>query len=194
MLGGFLAILAAATFGLNSVAIRRGVLTGTVAQGLAITVPIAAPIFFVATFSTGNLFIVGGLSYKTIILLGLAGITHFIVGRYANYRATKAMGANLTGPFVSSSLILTLILAIIFLDEIIDSTLVLGFRPSLSFLFRILKVPKDEIFILFDFIISDINVSKKLSTIFEDKFFENPRFLYILEDNSFRVKFLFVIN
>ena len=126
MLGGLLAILAAATFGLNSVATRRGVLTGTVAQGLAITVPIAAPIFFVATFSTGNLFVVGGLSYKTIVLLGLAGITHFIVGRYANYRATKAMGANLTGPIVSSSLILTLILAIIFLDEIITSLRMFG--------------------------------------------------------------------
>ena len=47
MLGGFLALLAAATFGLNAVATRRGVLTGTVAQGLAITVPIAVPIFFV---------------------------------------------------------------------------------------------------------------------------------------------------
>jgi hypothetical protein len=39
-----------------------------------------------------------------------------------------------------------------------------------------LKVPKDEILILFDFIISDIKVSKKLSIIFEDKFFEKPRF------------------
>ena len=33
MLGGILALAAAATFGLNSVAIRRGVLSGTVAQG-----------------------------------------------------------------------------------------------------------------------------------------------------------------
>ena len=126
MLGGLLAILAAATFGLNSVAIRRGVLTGTVAQGLAITVPIAVPIFFVATYSTGNLFAVSGLSGKTFVLLAFAGITHFIVGRYANYRATKAMGANLTGPIISSSLILTLILAIVFLDEIITSLRMFG--------------------------------------------------------------------
>ena len=46
MLGGFLAVLAAAAFGLNAVATRRGVLTGSVAQGLAITVPIAVPISF----------------------------------------------------------------------------------------------------------------------------------------------------
>ena len=45
MLGGVLALLAAATFGFNAVAIRRGVLTGSVAQGLANTVPIAYQFF-----------------------------------------------------------------------------------------------------------------------------------------------------
>jgi len=39
-----------------------------------------------------------------------------------------------------------------------------------------------------------IKISKKSSTIFEDKFFVKPRFLNILLDKSFRVKFLFIIN
>ena len=126
MLGGFLALLAAATFGLNAVATRRGVLTGTVAQGLAITVPIAVPIFFVVGLTTDSLGILSELPIKSLLLLGIAGVTHFIVGRYANYRATKAMGANLVGPVVSSSLVLTLILAIIFLDEVMTPLRVLG--------------------------------------------------------------------
>ena len=95
MLGGFLALLAAATFGLNAVATRRGVLTGTVAQGLAITIPIAVPIFFVVGLTTDSLGILGDLPVKSLLLLGIAGVAHFIIGRYANYRATKAMGANL---------------------------------------------------------------------------------------------------
>ena len=81
-----------------------------------------------------------------------------------------------------------------FLQKIFASTFVLGFLPILSFLFKTLKVPKDEILILSYFIISNITVSKKSSTILEDKFFEKPRFLNILLDKSLRVKFLFVIN
>ena len=126
MLGGFLAVLAAAAFGLNAVATRRGVLTGSVAQGLAITVPIAVPIFFIVGLITQNLAIATTLPVKSYVLLCIAGITHFLVGRYANYRATKAMGANLVGPIISSSLIMTLILAITFLDEVMTPARVLG--------------------------------------------------------------------
>ncbi|SVC66217.1 uncharacterized protein METZ01_LOCUS319071, partial [marine metagenome] len=74
MLGGFLALLAAATFGLNSVATRRGVLTGTVAQGLAITVPIAVPIFFIVCLTTDSLGILSDLPVESFLLLGIAGV------------------------------------------------------------------------------------------------------------------------
>ncbi len=67
------------------------------------------------------------------------------------------------------------------------------YGSTLSFLFKMLKVPKDEILILFDLIIANIIDSKKSSTIFKDKFFEKPTFLYILLDKSFRVKLLFTI-
>ena len=54
------------------------------------------------------------------------------------------------------------------LDEILASTLVFGFLPILSLLSTTLNVPKDEIFILFDFVSSDINVSKKVQKIDEN--------------------------
>ena len=43
MLGALLALASAATFGLNNAAVRRGVLTATVLQGMAITVPMGLP-------------------------------------------------------------------------------------------------------------------------------------------------------
>ena len=55
MLGVFLAALSAATFAFNNASARRGVLTGSVAQALAITVPIGVPIFFLAVLATGHL-------------------------------------------------------------------------------------------------------------------------------------------
>jgi len=126
MLGGILALMAAATFGLNSVAIRRGVLSGSIAQGLAITVPIGVPLFFAAVLVTGNLPKLAGISDFSWLMLVLAGVSHFIIGRYANYRSTRAMGANLAGPVQTTSLILTLVLAIIFLEEVMTPLRVLG--------------------------------------------------------------------
>ena len=60
-------------------------------------------------------------------------------------------------------------------DVILASTFVLGFLPILSFLFRILNVPKEEIFNFSDLINSWIIVSKKSSTIFDEKFLEKPK-------------------
>ena len=40
MLAGFLAVLSAATFAFNNASLRRGVLTGSVGQAMAITVPL----------------------------------------------------------------------------------------------------------------------------------------------------------
>lgn len=126
MLGGILALAAAATFGLNSVAIRRGVLSGTVAQGLAISIPIGMPILLVAALVSGGFGFLSVLPASSFLFLAGAGVTHFIIGRYANYRSTKAMGANLVGPVHSSSLIITLALAIFYLDEVLTPLRVLG--------------------------------------------------------------------
>ena len=126
MLGGMLALAAAATFGLNSVAIRRGVLSGTVAQGLAVSIPVGMPILLVAALVSGGLGLLKILPASSFLLLAGAGVTHFIIGRYANYRSTKAMGANLVGPVHSSSLIMTLALAIFYLDEVLTPLRVIG--------------------------------------------------------------------
>ena len=40
MLGAIFAIFSAATFALNNVAARRGVITGTPTQGMAVTIPV----------------------------------------------------------------------------------------------------------------------------------------------------------
>ena len=72
MLGGFLAICSAASFAFNNASVRRAVLTGSIVQGMAITVPIGVPLFFVAALITGNLGAVCGL---------LADLARCAVGR-----------------------------------------------------------------------------------------------------------------
>jgi drug/metabolite transporter (DMT)-like permease len=126
VLGVVLAALSAATFAFNNASARRGVLTGSVAQALAITVPIGVPIFFVAALTTGYLGVLSHFSGEAIGLLALAGVLHFVVGRYGNFRAAQAIGANLSGPVIQLSLAITLVLAVLVLKEPMTPLRILG--------------------------------------------------------------------
>jgi drug/metabolite transporter (DMT)-like permease len=126
VLGVVLAALSAATFAFNNASARRGVLTGSVAQALAITVPIGVPVFFVAALTTGYLGALSHFSGEAIGLLALAGVLHFVVGRYGNFRAAQAIGANLSGPVIQLSLGVTLLLAVLVLKEPMTPLRILG--------------------------------------------------------------------
>lgn len=117
MLGATLALLSAATFGLNNATLRRGVLSGSVLQALAITVPLGALLFALVALMAGALPLALDFSAAGIGWLVAAGIVHFVIGRYGNYRATRAMGANLSGPVQQVSVLVSLVLALAFLGE-----------------------------------------------------------------------------
>jgi len=117
LLGSLLSLASAAFFGLNSATMRRAVLTGTVLQGMAISVPLGVPIFVIAALSAGSFGMLWEFSERAYILLAMGGVVHFVFGRYCNYRAIKAMGANLVRPVQQTNIILTLVLAMWLLDE-----------------------------------------------------------------------------
>jgi drug/metabolite transporter (DMT)-like permease len=126
VLGGLLALLSAAAFAFETATARRGVLTATVSQALSITVPLGVPIFFLVAAAFGSLGSVLGFSSQAIFYLALAGVMHFVWGRYCNYRASKAMGANLVAPVQQSNMLVTLALAIWILGEHLTPMRVLG--------------------------------------------------------------------
>lgn len=126
MLGGLLSVISAACFGLNNATVRRGVVTGSVLQGLIISVPIGVPLFFLCALAAGSLEAVAGFSQFETMLLASAGIVHFVIGRYCNYRALKAMGANLTGPVQQGTLLVSLGGAMLLLDEYLTPLRIIG--------------------------------------------------------------------
>jgi drug/metabolite transporter (DMT)-like permease len=126
VLGGLLSVLSAACFGLNNATVRRGVVTGSVLQGLIISVPIGVPLFFLAALAAGSLDELGRFSSMSLFLLGCAGVVHFVLGRYCNYRALKAMGANLTGPVQQLSLLVSLAGAVLLLNEYLTPLHIIG--------------------------------------------------------------------
>ncbi len=105
---------------------RRGVLTGSVGQALAIGVPIGVPMFFVFALVGGGLGAIPNFSRDAFLVMAATGVLHFICGRYCNYRSVKAMGANLSGPVVQLSLVVSLSLAITVLDEGLTPLRVVG--------------------------------------------------------------------
>ena len=126
MIGGLLSLLSAVTFAYANATVRRGVLTGTVLQAVAISLPVALPIFIVAMLVTGGFSILAEFSWMSLGLLALAGILHFAWARYCNYRATKAMGANLVGPIQQYSLVITLVLSVLWLGETLSPLRMIG--------------------------------------------------------------------
>jgi len=126
LLGILLAFASAAFFGMNAVSVRRGVLTGTVLQGITVSLGIGLPFFFLVSFFVGSFDQIWKFSTQSYILLASAGIIHFAFGRYCNIRATQAMGGLLVRPLQQLSVILSLVLAIIFLGETLTPVRFLG--------------------------------------------------------------------
>jgi len=117
VLGAILAVLSAASFALNNAAARRGVVTGTPAQGMVITIPIGVLFFLPIAILTGGIARLAQFSPEAIAWLVGVGLLHFLLGRYSNYRASQLAGVNLTAPVIQLQVVVTLVLAVAVLHE-----------------------------------------------------------------------------
>ena len=126
MLGGFLALISAMMFALNTTALRRGVLTAPVHQAIAITVPLGLPFFFIILLIFDCFYVFKDLSIRSIFFFSVAGIIHLVIGRYCNYRSTQLLGATQSGPITQLALLISLIFALTLLNEELNLYLFTG--------------------------------------------------------------------
>ena len=126
MLGIVYGVLSAASFGFNSASARRGVLTGTAIQGVAISMPLGLALFFLCAVVFGEWQQAGFLSRRDILLFCAAGFMSLIWGRYFSMRALAAVGSNISGPAQQSQLLVSLALAMVFLGETLTPLKILG--------------------------------------------------------------------
>jgi len=119
--GIFLAILASATFAFNTASMRRGMFKAAASQGLYVTIYLGLVLFIIASAVSGQLFDAGEMSVRDYQLLAAGGFLHIMAGRYCNYRAMDALGANRAAPIVGLSTIGSIVIAVIFLEESIDA-------------------------------------------------------------------------
>ena len=117
--GALLALGSAFSFSVNSILVRRGFADAgaTAAQGAFITVLLGVPFGLAAVLITGQLFNFDLISLNGYLLLSAAGIVHFGVGRYCNYRGIAAIGASRAVTVQAVAVPYSILMAVILLDE-----------------------------------------------------------------------------
>jgi drug/metabolite transporter (DMT)-like permease len=117
VLGAIFSILSAASFALNNATMRRGVVSGTPIQAMAITVPLGIVCFLPFALFTGELLHVQDFPRAAAGWMAGVGLLHFVTGRYCNFKANQVAGVNLTAPVVQLQVVVTMVLAVIILGE-----------------------------------------------------------------------------
>ncbi len=117
--GALLALGSAFSFSVNSILIRRGLADAgaSAAQGAFITVLLGVPFGFVAVVITGQIFNFDQIPMTSFLLLAGAGIVHFCIGRYCNYRSIAAIGASRTVTIQAIAVPYSIVMAIVLLGE-----------------------------------------------------------------------------
>jgi drug/metabolite transporter (DMT)-like permease len=142
MLGALFAVLSAFTFGVSNVATRRGVGGSSASFGLYITVILGVPLFVIAAAATGQLLDIFDLPTRSWVLLSAAGVLHFLIGRYCNFRAIDAIGSNRTQPIQMTNTLYSVGIAVALLGE--ELTLLMGAGIALIMISPLVMVERKK--------------------------------------------------
>jgi drug/metabolite transporter (DMT)-like permease len=126
VLGAIFAILSAASFALNTAMARRGVVSGTPIQAMAVTVPLGVVCFLPLAVLTGELMRLPQFPMTATAWMAAVGVVHFVIGRYCNFRSNALAGVNLTAPVVQLQVVVTMIMAVVVLHEPCTTSQMIG--------------------------------------------------------------------
>lgn len=116
-LGVIFALLGALSFSTNAVSIRRGMTLGAASQGLYLTVFSGTVLFLIAALLSRQIFDAGLVGGRGFAFMAASGVVHILGGRYCNYRALGAIGVNRSQPIVGMSTLVSVGIAIVWLNE-----------------------------------------------------------------------------
>jgi len=121
------AILASLSFAASMVLVRKAAAqAGESFTAMTISVFIGIPFFAIIIFFKEEWHLLLSISWRAVILLGAAGIIHFVVGRMLGYHSFRLIGANKATPYITTNTFYAVIFGIIFLGENLTLYLVFG--------------------------------------------------------------------
>jgi drug/metabolite transporter (DMT)-like permease len=126
VIGAVIALASAFSFALSDVFVRRGVAKAPVAHGAFVTVLLGVPMFAIGALLFGQLLRVDEISGEGYAYLAVAGVIHYVVGRYFNYAAISAIGATRSAPVQALGLPYSVLIALLFLDEGVNLGMIAG--------------------------------------------------------------------
>lgn len=126
MIGVFFALLATFSFSMNAILVRRGVAQASAGAGAFVTVMMGVPLFLVAALATGQIVALADIPFSGYVFLSLAGVVHFVIGRYFNYRSVAAIGAARSGPIQTLTIPYSIFIAWAFLGEGVSIGMAIG--------------------------------------------------------------------
>jgi len=125
--GLVLALIAAVSWAIGAVLVRKGVSQAEESfTAVAISVFLGIPLFSASVSLSGDWSKLWSLSGQGFILLGMAGIIHYVAGRLLSYNAYRLIGVNKASAFLRTSPFYTVILGVIFLKESLTIIAILG--------------------------------------------------------------------
>ncbi|HIE37046.1 TPA: EamA family transporter, partial [Candidatus Geothermarchaeota archaeon] len=119
-------------FSLNTVITRRGVYEGNVFEAVAYATLFGIPMFFTSAYLAGEIGFLLNPKIEFIMIFIMAGILHFILGRYLYYKSIHLSGATIATPIVTLTQVFAVIFAFILLGEEVDILKGIGIILSLS--------------------------------------------------------------
>jgi len=126
-IGPLLALLAALSFALNLVSVRRGIiLGGKSSTATAVSVFTGALLYLLILPITGDYKLLGSVSWQAIALLAIAGIINFCLSRLLFFNCVQLIGANRSTTLTQTNIIFAAFFGIVFFHETLTTTLVLG--------------------------------------------------------------------
>jgi len=132
MIGAILGLASASIFSINSILVRRGMFRASANYFATLTVFTGPPFFLIIAAIGGALRGAGQYSWQAILFWAISGLIHFGLGRSWAYKSIQLVGSNRSNIVTSLNPIVTVILAILILEETIPSLMVLGILLSLS--------------------------------------------------------------
>lgn len=120
-------ILSAASFSFAHVFLRKGtVRAGESFSAVPISVFLGTVVFLLSIVFTNKWDALVSLSLQGWLLLGVAGIIQFVVGRFLFFTAIRLIGANKAAPISQTSILIAAILGVVVLRESVTIYLISG--------------------------------------------------------------------
>jgi drug/metabolite transporter (DMT)-like permease len=118
MTGSLFALLAAVTFALHNIFLRRAVLKVTdPSLGMLISVPMSVPVYYLVLTFTGRVHSVLSFSGQSYVCLILGGVLHFVIGRSLHYKCVQLAGANIALILSRVNILISVLVGVFVLHE-----------------------------------------------------------------------------